>query len=83
MQDKNIINIPRRLLKTDQLMRYGEIIAVCSEIHTRSTQTLCGQKAKFIDNKPGGIQNNHWVLKRVKLLRKGKLRTLYFVCAAT
>ena len=38
--DMNIISIPWRLLKTDQLMRYGEIITDSSEIHIRSTQTL-------------------------------------------
>jgi len=31
-------------IKTSQLMMYGEIIAVCSEIHTKHINTLCGQK---------------------------------------
>lgn len=83
MQDMNVINIPCRLLKTDQLMRYCEIIAVSSENHTRSTQTLWGQKANFMDNKLGGIQTNHWVLKMIKFLQKGKLRTLHLVWPGT
>jgi len=29
--------------KTSQLMLYREIIAVCSEIHTKHINTLCGQ----------------------------------------
>jgi hypothetical protein len=29
--------------KTSQLMLYREIIAVCSEIHTKHISTLCGQ----------------------------------------
>jgi hypothetical protein len=29
--------------KTNQLMLYSEIIAVCSQIHTKHINTLCGQ----------------------------------------
>jgi len=29
------------------LMMYKEIIAVCSEIHTKQTNTLCEQEAEF------------------------------------
>jgi len=32
--------------KTSQLMLYGEIIAVCSEIHTKHINTLCGQNVE-------------------------------------
>ena len=35
-------------------MLYGEIIAVCSEIHTKHTNTLCGQNVEFLSVKPGG-----------------------------
>jgi hypothetical protein len=31
-------------IKTSQLVLYREIIAVCSEIHTKHINTLCGQK---------------------------------------
>jgi hypothetical protein len=29
-------------------MLHGEIIAVCSEIHTEHTNTLCGQNVEFL-----------------------------------
>jgi hypothetical protein len=35
-------------------MQYREIIAVCSEIHTKHINTLCGQDAQFLRVKPGG-----------------------------
>jgi len=34
-------------------MMYREIIAVCSEMHTKHTNTLCGQKVKLLNAKPG------------------------------
>jgi hypothetical protein len=40
------------VIKTNQLMLYREIIAVCSEIHTRHINTLCGQKVGFFNVKP-------------------------------
>jgi len=36
-------------------MLYREIIAVCSEIHTKHINTLCGQIVEFVKVKPGGI----------------------------
>jgi len=41
-------------------MLYREIIAVCSEIHTKQINTLYGQKVEFFNVKPGGIYSNHW-----------------------
>jgi hypothetical protein len=35
-------------------MLYSEIIAVCSEIHTKHTNTLCGQNVEFVNVKHGG-----------------------------
>jgi len=32
--------------KTSQLMLYNEIIAVCSQIHTKHINTLCGQNVE-------------------------------------
>ena len=32
-------------------MLYGEIIAVCSEIHTEHTNTLCGQNVELLNVK--------------------------------
>ena len=42
-------------------MLYSEIIAVCSEIHTKHINTLCGQNVEFVNVKPGGTYSNHWV----------------------
>ena len=35
-------------------MLYREIIAVCSQIHTKHTNTLCGQNVEFVNVKTGG-----------------------------
>jgi len=43
-------------------MLYREIIAVCSEIHTKHTNTLCGQNVEFVNGKPGGKYSDHWAL---------------------
>jgi hypothetical protein len=43
-------------------MLYREIIAVCSEIHTKHTNTLCGQNVELLNVKPGGTYSNHWAL---------------------
>jgi len=32
-------------------MLYREVIAVCSEIHTKHANTLCGQKAELLNVK--------------------------------
>ena len=34
-------------------MLYSEIIAVCSQIHTKDTNTLCGQNVQFGNAKLG------------------------------
>ena len=35
------------VIKTSQLMLYREIIAICSEIHTKHIYTLCGQNVEL------------------------------------
>jgi hypothetical protein len=35
-------------------MLYREVIAVCSEIHTKHINTLCGQNVELLNVKPGG-----------------------------
>ena len=42
---------------------FREIIAVCSQIHTKHINTLCGQNEEFVIFKPGGTYSNHWALK--------------------
>ena len=35
-------------------MLYKQIIAVCSQIHTKHINTLCGQNTEFLNVKAGG-----------------------------
>ena len=42
-------------------MLYREIIAVCSQIHTKHINTLCGQNVELLNFKPGGTYTNHWL----------------------
>jgi hypothetical protein len=46
--------------KTRQLMLYREIIAVCSQIHTKHINTVCGQNVEVVNVKPGGTYSDHW-----------------------
>ena len=43
-------------------MLYGEINAVCSEIHTKHVDILCGLKEGFVTVKPDGTFSNYWAL---------------------
>ena len=43
-------------------MLYREIIAVCSQIHTKHINTLCGQNVELLNVKPGGTYSDHWAL---------------------
>ena len=40
-------------------MLYREIIVVCSQIHTKHINTLCGQNGEFVNVKPGGTYSYH------------------------
>jgi len=44
-------------------MLYTEIIAVCSEIHTKHTNALCGQNVGFVSVQPCGKYSDRWALK--------------------
>jgi proteasome assembly chaperone (PAC2) family protein len=37
--------------QTSQLILYREIIAICSEIHTKHINTLCGQNVELLNVK--------------------------------
>ena len=39
------------LIKTSQLKLYREIMAVCSEIHTKHINTVCGQNVELLNVK--------------------------------
>jgi len=45
------VNTLRLTYKSSQLMIYREIIAVCSEIHTKHIDTLCGQNVELLNVK--------------------------------
>ena len=53
----NTQSVPRKktlsvsFIKTNQLMLYREIIAVCSQIHTKHINTLCGQNVELLNVK--------------------------------
>jgi hypothetical protein len=59
LNELNIQSVPRSkhsdsVIKTSQSMLYREIIAVCSEIHTKHINTLRGQNGEFVVVKHGG-----------------------------
>jgi hypothetical protein len=43
-------------------MLYREIIAVCSQIHTKHINTQCWQNVELLNDKPDGTYSNHWAL---------------------
>jgi hypothetical protein len=43
-------------------MLFREIIAVCSEIHTKHINTLCGQNVEFVNVITDGTYSDHWAL---------------------
>jgi len=43
-------------------MLYSEIIAVCSQIHTKHIYTLCGQNVELLNVKPSGTYSDHWAV---------------------
>jgi len=44
-------------------MLYRETIAVCSEIHTKHINTVCGQNVEIVKVKRGGTHSDHWISK--------------------
>jgi len=44
-------------------MLYREIMAVCSEIHTKYINTVCGQNVQLLNVKLDGTYSDHWALK--------------------
>ena len=47
-------------------MLYSEIVAVCSQIHAKHINTLCGQNVESVNFKPGGTHSDHWTLYKGK-----------------
>jgi hypothetical protein len=54
-------------------MLYREIIAVCSQIHTKHINTMCGQNVELLNVKPGGTYSAHWGLKVERVPRSTSL----------
>jgi len=50
-------------------MLYREIIAVCSEIHTKHVNTLCRQNVEFLGVKLGGTYSDHCAVHVVTTVR--------------
>jgi len=44
-------------------MLHREIIAVCSQIHTKHINTLCGQNVSFFVVLNAVVKFNRWILK--------------------
>jgi hypothetical protein len=49
-----------------------EIIVVCSEIHTKHINTVCGQNVELLNAKPDGTLSNHYAVKVNILGRAGE-----------
>jgi len=62
-------------------MLYREIIAVCSQIHTKHINTVCGQNMELCN--PGGIYSDHWALIPLSQLRKKKCECLARLYSST
>jgi len=41
-------------------MLYREIMAICSQIHTKHIIKQCGQNVELLNVKPGGTHSDHW-----------------------
>src|SRR5215510_15055720 len=61
-QSKHSVSV----IKTSQLMLYREIIAVCSQIHTKHINTLRRQNVQSVNVKPGSTNSNHSSVKGLK-----------------
>ena len=51
------------VVKTNQLMLYREVIAVCSQIHTKHVNTVCGQNVELLKVKLCGVCSKQSALK--------------------
>jgi len=48
---KILVTRLKSVIKTSQLMLYREIMAFCSEIHTKHINTVCGQNVELLNVK--------------------------------
>jgi len=55
-------------------MLYREIIAVCSQIHTKHINTLCGQNVELLNVKPGITYSTHRAIKsKISVVKTSQL----------
>jgi hypothetical protein len=54
-------------------MLYREIIAVCSRIHRKRINTLCGQNVELLNVKPRGTYSDHWAVMFQKTIEMSSL----------
>ena len=57
------------VIKTSQLILYREIMAVCSEIHTKHINTAVWAERRIVNVKPGGIYSDHCAVPIVTTVR--------------
>jgi hypothetical protein len=48
------------VIKTRHFILYREIIAVCSQIHTKHINTICGQNVELLSVNSSGTYSDHW-----------------------
>ena len=53
-------------------MLYRKIIAVCSQVHIKHINTLCGQNVELLNVKPGGTYSDHWGFRGLNLVYKNR-----------
>jgi len=53
---------------SSQLMLYGEIITVCSEIYAEHTNTVCGQNVELLNVKCSGTYSDHCAVHIIPVL---------------
>jgi hypothetical protein len=61
-------------------MLYREIIAVCSEIHTKHINTLCGQNVELLNVEPGGTYSNQTRVRMKILSSRTQLQRVKTYC---
>jgi len=54
-----------------------EIIAVCSQIHTKHINTLCGQNVELLNAKPCATYSDHWSVQSQKSQMKITVTRLF------
>ena len=62
------------VIQTSQLMLYREIIAVCSQIHTKHINTLCGQKVEYVKVRTQATVAAGTLRQQIETLRAGQSR---------